>query len=214
MKKTFSIILLFFIATSNLFSQFVAGEKLTPTATLTSGDISSLNAINVVNIVYTYTNLKVGEFNKEEDYLNKRCNDYKEKGKDSSLCGIFRQRWVDGRKDTYEPRFELLFNKYGKSLDLTGTNYTNTNNITLEVNTVFVEVGYNIGLSQRPSRIDLECTFKDKTGKILCVFFVKNATGSTSFDFNDVRVPIGECYAKAAKLLTSEIKNERKKKLN
>lgn len=210
MKKTTSFIIGLFAAANGLFAQ----SSVAPMSALNSGDISTLTDVRTVNIVYSYTDLGVGAFRKEEDYLTKKCDDIAKKPREGASCEKFKKDWTDARKARFEPRFELLFNKYGeKSAFMTGTNYSTNQDVTLEVHTVFIEPGYNIGISKKPAYIDLECTFKDKSGKSLCVIYIKNAVGSQAMGYDfDVNSRIVESYSMAAKMLTGLIKKERKKK--
>lgn len=182
-----------------------------PMAALNSGDISTLANITKVNLIYDYSDLGVGAFRKEEDYINKRVTEIEEKKPGTS--DKFKESWFDARKKTYEPQFELLFNKYApKDINMSGTNYATDNDYTLLVHTVFIEPGVNVGIYKKPAFIDLECTFKDKDGKALCVFYIKNAIGSQAMGFDyDVSSRLKESYGKAAKMLIGIIAKERKK---
>lgn len=212
MKKTFSLIIGLFSVASGLFAQY-GGGNAAPMSALNSGDISALNDVRKVNIVYTYNDMGVGAFRKEEDYLAKKCEEIMKK-KDASACEKFKKDWVDARKSRFEPKFEALFNKYGPKIAvMDGTNYSSNNDVTLEIHTVFVEPGYNIGISKRPAFVDFECIFKDKSGKSLCVIFIKNAVGSQAMGYDfDVNSRVVESYSAAAKMLLGLIKKERKKK--
>lgn len=213
MKKGTSLIIGLFAVANGLLAQYGSNSGGAPMAAMNSGDISALTNVRNVNIVYTYTDLSVGAFRKEEDYINKKCDDYSKK-KDASACEKFKKDWVDGRKAKFEPRFELLFNKYAEKMAfMQGTNYSSNQDITLEIHTVFIEPGYNIGISSKPATVDMECTFKDKSGKALCVMFIKNAVGASAMGYDfDVTSRMVESYSKAAKMLTTLIKKERKKK--
>lgn len=95
---------------------------------------------------------------------------------------------------------------------MTGVNNSTNNEVTLEVHTLFIEPGFNIGIAKKPAYIDIEFTFKDKTGKALCIFYIKNAVGAQMMGFDyDVTSRLVESYAKSAKMLTGVIKKERKK---
>ena len=215
MKKTIYLALLSITSATGMFAQMSIGGNSgggsAPMAALNSGDINALTTVKSDNIVYTYNDLGVGAFRKEEDYLNKKCEDLKKK--DASSCDKFRKDWVEGRKTKFEPKFEELFTKYGeKTAFMTGVNNSTNNEVTLEVHTVFIEPGFNIGIAKKPAYIDIEFTFKDKTGKALCIFYIKNAVGAQMMGFDyDVTSRLVESYAKSAKMLTGVIKKERKK---
>lgn len=214
MKKAASLFFGLFTVVNGLFAQMQIGGSsggAAPMAALNSGDINSLTNVRSVNIVYTYSDMGVGAFRKEEDYLNKKCEDLKKK--DPANCEKFRKDWVEGRKAKFEPKFEELFNKYGeKEAFLSGKNYSTSQDVTLEIHTVFIEPGFNIGIAKKPAYIDMECTFKDKSGAPLCVMYLKNAVGAQMMGYDyDVTSRLVESYAKASKMLTALIKKERKK---
>ncbi|HSH65735.1 MAG TPA: hypothetical protein VLB84_08050 [Bacteroidia bacterium] len=212
MKKT-NILLLGFMILLGITAkaQWGMGGTAAPMTALNSGDISSLDGVKAVNIVYDYSDMGVGAFRKEEDYVKKRSDEMEAKEKGSSEK--FKKDWVDARKRRYEPKFEELFKKIGmKEIGMDGTNYSNSNEVTLVVHTTFIEPGTNIGVYKKPAYVDFECTFKNKEGKVLCVFYIKNAVGSQAMGFDyAVEARILESYAKGAKMLVLAIKKERKK---
>lgn len=211
MKKSKLLILGLMISCGMNMSAQWGGGGSAPMTMLNSGDISSLDNVKSVNIVYDYSDLGVGAFRKEEDYIKKRSDEMEAKEKGSSEK--FKKDWVDARKRRYEPKFEELFKKFGKDdIDMDGTNYATSNDVTLVVRTTFIEPGTNIGVYKKPAYVDFECTFKDKSGKDLCVFFVKNAVGSQAMGFDyAVEARVLESYAKGAKMLVQNIAKERKK---
>ena len=192
-------------------AQWGSSGGVAPMTMLNSGDISSLDNVKAINIVYDYSDLGVGAFRKEEDYIKKRSDEMEAKEKGSSER--FKKDWVDARKRRYEPKFEELFKKVGMDdIGMDVTNYATNNDVTLVVKTVFIEPGTNIGIYKKPAYVDFECTFKDKSGKDLCVFFVKNAIGSQAMGFDyAVEARVQESYAKGAKMLVQNIAKERKK---
>lgn len=197
--------------TTLILGLVIAGAGATAQVTLKSGSVTTLDNVKAVNIVYDYSNMKVGEYNKEEDYIKKHSADLEEKKKGSSEQ--FKKDWVDARKRRYEPKFEELFKKNAPGkLGMDGTNYSTSNDVTLYVHTVYMDLGFNVGVMKKPAYINLECTFKDKSGKELCMFYIEDVRGSnpTGFDFA-VEARMMESYAKAAKMLVDGIKKERKR---
>jgi hypothetical protein len=212
MKKTKILVLGLMVLGISVKAQFSSGGAgAAPMTALNSGDISSLAAVKSVNIVYDYTDLGVGAFRKEEDYIKKHSEDMEKKEKGSSEK--FKKDWVDARTRRYEPKFEEMFKKMGmKEIEMDGANNSNANEYTLVVHTIFIEPGTNIGIYKKPAYVDMECTFKDKTGKDLCVFYLKNAVGEQMMGMDyAVEARVVESYAKAAKMLVLGIKKERKK---
>src|SRR5688572_24188531 len=54
-------------------------NKLQPNITLNSGQIAALKGVTKVNIIYDYSNMSVGEFRNEQDYINKKTEEYNKK---------------------------------------------------------------------------------------------------------------------------------------
>ena len=212
--KNIILFMSFCLISVSLNAQFYGGgggSGIKPMASLNKGDVKLLNDVKIVNIIFDYSEMGVGAFRKEEDYLNKRqkeLND-KEAGKGDKMV----KAWNDAKKAKYEPQFEELFKKYApKDLQMDGNLNTTNAEYTMLVKTVFIEPGVNVGVFQRPAYADMECTFKDKNDKVLCMFFVKNAVGAQAMGFDfDVSSRVVESYGKAAKMLVAAIKKERKK---
>lgn len=177
---------------------------------LNSGDINTLANVKKINIVYDYSEAGVGAYRKEEDYLKKRGDEMNEKKPGTG--DKMRTSWEEAKKGKYEPKFEELFNKTGEDIDMQAKNYATDNEVTLTVKTTFIEPGVNVGIYKKPAYVDMECVFKDKSGKELVSFYVKNSIGSQAMGFDyDVSSRLVESYAKAAKMLVGGIKKERKK---
>ena len=186
------------------------GGNTAPMSALNSGEISALDNVKKVNIIYDYSDLGVGAFRKEQDYVDQKYKalEEKEKGKGDK----FKEDWVGARSKVFEPHFEELFNKYADDIQMTGKNYATDNDYTLSVHTVFIEPGTNVGIYKKPAFIDMECVFKDKEGKALCTFYIKNAIGSQVMGFDyAVSSRLKESFGKAAKMLIGVIEKERKK---
>jgi hypothetical protein len=212
MKKVKILVLGLMVVGMSVKAQFSSSSSaVAPMTALNSGDITYLTGVKAVNIVYDYTDLGVGAFRKEEDYIKKHSEEMEKKEKGSSEK--FKKDWVDARRRRYEPKFEEMFKKVGmKEIGMDGSNIGTANDYTLVVHTVFIEPGTNIGIYKKPAYVDMECTFKDKAGKELCVFYIKNAIGSQMMGMDyAVEARVVESYAKAAKMLVLGIKKERKK---
>ncbi len=200
-----------FLFLSAITISIVSVAQVMPMAALNSGDISSISNVKKVNIIYDYSEVGVGAFRNEEDYINKKYEEYAKKDKEKAEK--FKSGWYSARKDKFEPLFETMFNKTAeKKISMTGENYSTKNDYTLLIKTTFVEPGMNIGIMKKPAYIDVECIFKDKEGKELCAFYIKNAIGQQAAGFDyDVSSRLRESYAKSAKMLVGIIKKERKK---
>lgn len=210
--KKLRVLLPLMVLLASFFSsnaQYNSGYMARTSIAINSGDIAGLKGVTEVNIVYDYSNMGVGAYRNENDYLKKKEDDMK---KDPEKFDKFKQGWFNSRKDRYEPKFEEMFNKVGEKTGMHGKNYGTSAPVTLKVETVFTEPGYNIGISKMPSFIDLECTFYDQNGKEIVRYFVKNSIGSQAMGFDyDMGSRLVESYAKASKMLMKDVTKRLKK---
>jgi hypothetical protein len=170
----------------------VQGQKIK----VTQGDIKDLKGLTQIKLVYDYSDLGVGKFEKEADYVAEKVT---EKNEDEPGSGdAWKEDWYGDREEQYEPKFEELLNKYatwleaGKEVDAP---------VILHVHTKFIEPGFNVGVARKPAYIDLELFF-EKDGELLVSMLILKSPGSggAGFDY-DHGYRISEAYAKAAKSL-------------
>lgn len=205
LKPLFSILALVLAFSVQMTAQ------VRPMVKINSGDVAGLKGVTKVNIVYDYSKVGVGSFRNETDYLAKKKEEMSKK--DPAKYEKFEQSWYNSRKERFEPKFEEMFNKMAAKIGMTGKNNGTDADVTLKVETVFIEPGYNIGISKMPAYIDLECTFVDKSGKEIVRYFIKNAVGAQAMGYDfDAGSRIVESYAKGAKMLMKDV-NKRVKKL-
>ncbi|HEX5026071.1 MAG TPA: hypothetical protein VFV68_12405 [Agriterribacter sp.] len=160
------------------------------------GKIPDIKNEKSVNTEFTYENIGVGKFDKEADYVKAKTEEYnkKEPGKGDSWA----IKWVEDRKLRYEPKFNELFTKY--------SNLTIDNNAkyTIIFHTVFIEPGFNIGISRKNAFINGEAFIvetADKT-KVIAKLSIDKAPGNAYWgnDF-DTGERLSETYATAGKAL-------------
>lgn len=160
-----------------------------------SGAIDFLKNQKTLLVKYDYSNMSVGKFEKEADYIAskvKEGNDA-EPGKGDK----WKEDWFGKRTTAYEPGFEELFNrgleKNGLSCSKTaaGAEYSMT------IHTTFTDVGYFIGISSKPAYINAEITFtKIATNEVVAVITTEKVPGIGG---------IKESYAKLGKSLAAMI---------
>lgn len=160
-----------------------------------SGAIDFLKNQKTLLVKYDYSNMSVGKFDKEADYIAskvKEGNDA-EPGKGDK----WKEDWFGKRTTAYEPGFEELFNrgleKNGLSCSKTaaGAEYSMT------IHTTFTDVGYFIGISSKPAYINAEITFtKIATNEVVAVITTEKVPGIGG---------IKESYAKLGKSLAAMI---------
>ena len=190
--------LLFTITTLLLsFTTSVNAQKLK----LSDGDINFLKDENFIQFEFTYTDMAVGKFNTEKEYVEKKREDYnkKESGKGDEWV----KSWVNDRKNQFEPKFIELFTKASKMEQSNKAKYT------LIFKTQFTEPGFNIGIARKNAKINGEVLIVETANKnkALATITVRDALGRTfgGYDF-DTGGRIAEAYADAGKALGRFVK--------
>jgi hypothetical protein len=170
------------------------------------GDDAILKNESSINIEFTYDNISVGKFDKEEDYIKKKTEEYnkKEPGKGD----MWAKSWVTDRAARYEPKFIELFTLNSKMTVSKDAKYT------LIFKTKSIEPGYNIagGMmigGRKNASVDAEAWIVETANKTkkLAVITVDNAPGGTwgGYDY-DTGTRISESYAISGKKLAKYLK--------
>ncbi|MCG9910028.1 MAG: hypothetical protein MH137_01900 [Flavobacteriales bacterium] len=200
MKRTFAL----FIGVAFLASG-VSAQKIK----LVSGKLGFLKSEKSIAIEYDYSQMGVGKFKSEQDYLDKKSDEYnkKEPGKGDQ----WKQAWKNDRASRFQPKFEELLNKNTEKLGPVFGGGASGTPVVMVVKTTYTEPGYNIAISRAPAMINLEITFK-QNGAEAAKITLKGAPGATfgGYDF-DTGLRIGEAYAKAGKELGKFITKMAKK---
>ena len=76
---------------------------------LVEGDLKSLAGQQEINTEFDYSQMKVGKFDKEEEYVSKKKEEYNKK--EAGRGDNWAKAWVDDRKNRFEPKFNELFAK-------------------------------------------------------------------------------------------------------
>jgi len=192
MKRTFVLLAMMAIVLS------VSAQKVK----LVDGNLKFLKGQKEIKTEFTYNNMKIGKM-KADDYINKKVAD-----KNKKKPGIG-DAWLlefQADMDTAFPRYFInMFNMYKKHLavaDLVGVNA----DYVMKINTVFIEPGYNVGISsKRPeAAMDVSIVAKDNPDKVLAKLEITKAPGGSMFGsgytFKD---RVGGCYENAASRLAS-----------
>src|SRR6056297_966360 len=77
---------------------------------IVEGDLGFLKGESVVNLEYDYSDMSVGKFENEEDYIAKKKTEYNEK--EAGRGDKWEESWVEDRGTKFQPMFEELLNKY------------------------------------------------------------------------------------------------------
>lgn len=194
-SKITSILIFLGLATLSFAQKIVKNE----------GDLSFLKSNPSINIEYDYSEMGVGKFKTEEEYINKKVEEYNsdEAGKGDK----WKESWLGSRERVYHPKFEELFNKYAEKAGVKGERNNSDAKYTLIVKTTFTEPGFNIGITSKPAGINVEYIFVETgTTKVLAKFTQMKIPGAQAMGMDfDTSTRISESYAKAGKMFGAYI---------
>lgn len=174
----------------------VSSTLLAQRIKLVEGSLDAVKNEKSINTEFTYDNMRVGKFEKEEDYVKTKTTEYnkKEAGKGDSWA----KKWVDDRQERFEPQFNELFEKTSEMTITPKAKYT------LIFKTNFTEPGFNIGVMPKSAQISSDVWIVETANKnnVIAKITLDKAPGRTfgGFDF-DTGERISEAYAMAGKAL-------------
>ena len=177
----------------------VSAQKIS----LKSGSLDFLKGVEILKLKYSYADMKVGKFDSEKEYVDKKMETYNAKNPGSG--DKWYQSWLEDRQKRFQPKFEQLFNEIleSKKSELRANEDTDSHYIMI-FHTTYTEPGYNIGVSRRNAYIDAEVTFvkSDDPNNELARIIIDNSPGREAFGNDyDTGLRIQEAYAKAGKEL-------------
>ena len=179
----------------------VAGSLSAQKIKVKSGDLSFLKGQDFVKTEYTYDNMAIGKFDKEEDYVNKKVAEYNEK--EAGKGDKWAVAWKGDRDAYFHPKFEELLNNYTTKYASFGQRHNDTK-YTMITSTTFTEPGFNIGIVKKDAMIDVEISFVETANpdNVLAVMVITGSPGR-SMDASDylTGLRIAESYAKCGKEL-------------
>ncbi len=169
---------------------------------VTNGDLTFLKGQTEVLLEYDYSDMAVGKFDKEADYVAKKTTEYNDKN--AGTGDEWAVKWEADREGRFHPKFEELINNYTKKVDC---NFNQTNikaKYTLILKTVFTEPGFNIGVMRKDAMINVEVLFVETENhdNVLAVMTMTNVPGRGAMGNDyDSGYRIQEAYAKGGKSL-------------
>lgn len=164
------------------------------------GDLDFLKGQSELLVEYDYSNMSVGKFEREEDYVAKKVAEYNEKepGKGDEWA----ESWVADREGRFHPKFEELANKYLAKANC-NIDQTNINaKYVAIVKVTFTEPGFNVGVMRKDAMIDLEIVFAETENRdnVLAVMTMEKVPGRDAMGNDyDTGYRISEAYAKGGK---------------
>ncbi len=166
---------------------------------LKEGSFDFLKGQTSLLVTFDYSDMAVGKYDHEEDYIEKKVTDYNES--EPGRGDIWKEAWQADRADRYEPKFLLLFNEYISKIGIVGSKTTTDAQYEMNIHTVFTEPGFNIGIARKSALIDVIIKWKNiATGEQVAEITVDNCPGrdAMGYDF-DTGYRIEEAYAKLGK---------------
>ncbi|MBT3208328.1 MAG: hypothetical protein HN704_02540 [Bacteroidetes bacterium] len=165
-----------------------------------SGNLDQLKGQKEFFILYDYSSMGVGKFEKEEDYLKKKVSDYnkKERGKGDR----WKKAWINDREYRFQPKFEQLINKYLKSSKVYVSEENADAKYTMIVKTTFTEPGFNVYVTRKPAVINVIIDIvetKNPENVVVSISSKNNKGTALGMNDMDTGVRITEAYAKCGK---------------
>lgn len=167
---------------------------------LVEGKVPSMKDVNTE---FTYNDISVGKYDKEEDYIKAKTDEYNKK--EAGTGDSWAIKWKDDREQRFEPKFDELLTKYGELSLNKNAKYT------IIFHTQFMEPGFNIGITRRNAYINGEALIVETAdkSKVVAKITIEKAPGNSYWgnDF-DTGARLAETYATAGKALGKFIKKE------
>lgn len=159
---------------------------------LLEGNPKALKGEDLMEVVFTYEDMRVGKISEAEYVADKKADADK---KDGDGGERWHNAWTGDRANRFEPKFIELFNKYSDKLFIDEAR--DDTRYIMYVNTYFTEPGFNVGISSKPAMVSLKVAFVEReSDEVVAVYDIIQSRGSSAFDLGH---RIQEGYARAGK---------------
>ena len=162
------------------------------------GNPKDLADVKEYNVVFDYSDIKVGKFKTEEDFLKDKMKKREEKEKGSGEK--FKKSWFSDRDERFKPKYIESFNKRFDNGEVSVGE--NDSEYTMKIHSTWVYPGYNVGVMRHDAELTATVSFyktSDPNNVILALTYKKvRGRGAMGNDYNS-GYRISECYAKLAK---------------
>lgn len=165
------------------------------------GDKNILKNESTINIEFTFNDLSVGKYKKEEDYIAAKKEEFNKK--EAGRGDNWAKKWKDDQEYRFPSDFVNLFTKNAKMTTDKNAKYT------LIFHTTSIEPGFNIGITRKNAYIDGEVLIVETANKdkVLARLTIEDARGKVFMGNDyDTGERISESYAKAGKELGQYLK--------
>ena len=177
---------------------------------LKSGNPKEFKTHPKVNLKVVYDKLKVGDFNSEKEYINKKVKEANKK--ESGKGDAWLEKWENAKNNVWPRRFEELYNKVLEKKNLSCENGATDNEYTLVVSVTFIEPGFNVGVMSKPASANFEFNLygKDSDSEPLAELYLNGVPGAQAMGYDfDSDTRVGESFAKGAKMLAAYINKQK-----
>jgi len=171
---------------------------------LTSGDIKMLKDQSSINLQYDYSNMAIGKFKTDDEYV---ANKTKEMNKKKPGSGDdWAVKWKSDRESRFQPAFERNLNMLLERFKSSGRTGASNAKYTLIIHTTFAEMGFStFGYGPRKSAyISLVVDLVETSipSKILASIEMRREEGHYYGDLEvDAGLRMQSCYERAGEEL-------------
>lgn len=169
---------------------------------LVSGNLDFLKGEKIIKVEYDYSDMGVGRYDKEADYVNQKVKDYNDD--EPGRGDKWHEAWVNDRYDRFQPKFEELINKYLEDVGVIVSATSHDAKYTMILKTTFTEPGFNVGVMRKPALINTDVIFieTDSPDNELAKIKVEKSPGNAAMGYDyDTGLRLQEAYAKCGKEL-------------
>ncbi len=166
---------------------------------LESGSLDFLSGQESLLVKYDYSNVAVGKYDNEEEYIADKVEEYNED--EAGKGDEWKEAWLSDRPNRFEPKFEEIFNETIDPIDLQCSQTAEEAAYEVIVHTTFVEPGFNVGVARKNASINVEMVFNEvATGNEMAVVTIDKCPGRGALGFDyDTGYRIQEAYAMLGK---------------
>lgn len=122
--------------------QYAIGQKV-------KGNPKTLKEVQTYKVIFDYSDIKIGKFKTEEDFLKDKMD--KREAKEKGAGEKFKKSWFDDRETRFKPKFIESFNKRFDDGELSVTE--EDADYVIKVHTTWTYPGYNVGIVRHDAEV-------------------------------------------------------------
>jgi hypothetical protein len=166
---------------------------------LKSGSFEQLKKEKFLNIEYDYSEIAVGRYKKEAEYVEYRKAEIEKK--EAGRGARWEEAWHGDKVSRFPQKFEQLLNKYLEKPKVFVGKENSDAKYTMIVKTTFIEPGFNVAVHRKPAMIDVVIIFVETANRsnVVAELIAKGSPGTSLGNDYDAGERIQEAYAKCGK---------------